>query len=348
MNVRKESVEIPFMRKNNKIKISTQQPSFTQTSIGNFSLGIPKNSSNIIANVNLQKINLIKGISKLSFLKRKPAGKGVGRKRQACQGSMTVEAAIVLPLFLFFFLNILWIIEIYRLHSTLLSSLREVGRELSIYAYAYDKIVQEEEDTGLEAFVENAAFSYLYVKGRVEELAGVDYLDASPLVGGSQGISYLDSSILQQGDIIDLTASYAVSPFIGIAGFRPAAFYSRYYGRAWTGYDVEGKNGEETQVEYVYVAENAQVYHLERSCSHIQLSIREIDLEETEKIRNEYREKYTPCEICVEVGAGSVYITPTGNRYHQRLECSGLKRTIMTMPRPEAEKHYRMCSRCGR
>ena len=96
--------------------------------------------------------------------------------------------------------------------------------ELSVYAYAYDKIVQEEEDSGLEAFIENAAFSCLYVKGRVEEQAGAGYLDTSPLVGGSQGISYLDSSILQQGDIIDLTASYAVAPFVGIAGFYPAPF----------------------------------------------------------------------------------------------------------------------------
>ncbi|MEZ3427996.1 MAG: hypothetical protein K1W13_11465 [Lachnospiraceae bacterium] len=260
---------------------------------------------------------------------------------------MTVEAAMVLPVFLFFFFNILWMIEIYRLHSTLLFSLREVGRELSVYAYAYDKIVQEEEDSGLEAFIENAAFSCLYVKGRVEEQAGVGYLDTSPLVGGSQGISYLDSSILQQGDIIDLTASYAVAPFVGIAGFYPAAFYSRYYGRAWTGYDVEKGAGEETEVIYVYVAENAKVYHLDRDCSHITLSIRQIKQEETGNIKNQYGENYTPCEICMTDGKGSLYITLTGNRYHQSLECSGLKRTIKTMPRSEAERHYKMCQRCG-
>lgn len=340
-------MEIPFMRSNHKTKTSTKQPSFTQTSMGNFSLGIPQNSSNISISFNVIKTILIKGIFMLSFLKNKSVRK-ISYKRKVCQGSMTVEAAVVLPVFLFFFLNILWIMEIYRLHSTLLSALRETGRELSVYAYAYDKIVQEEEDTGLEALIENAAFSYLYVKERVEEQAGVDYLDASPLVGGSQGISYLDSSILQQDDIIDLTASYAVSSFIGIAGFRPALCYSRYYGRAWTGYDVEGKNGEEEQIEYVYVTENAQVYHLERSCSHIRLSIGETTLEEAEKSRNVYGEKYTPCEMCVKDGRGSLYITSTGNRYHQSVACSGLKRTIMTMPRSEAEKKYKMCSRCGR
>lgn len=336
------------MRNNHKIKTSTIQPSFIQTSTGKFTLGILLNSSNRYTRVKLIKSSLIKGISTLSFLKIRQLCKMRKKKRKACSGSMTVEAAIVLPVFLFFFLNVLWIIEIYRLHSTLLFSLREVGRELSVYAYAYDKIVQEEEDSGLEALMENATFSYLYVKGRVEEQAGMDYLDTSPLAGGSQGISYLDSSILQQGDIIDLTASYAVAPFVKIAGFYPALCYSRYYGRAWTGYDVEKEAGEETEVIYVYVAENAKVYHIERSCTHITLSVRQIALEETEKIKNQYGEKYTPCEICITDGKGSIYITSTGNRYHQSLECSGLKRTIMVMPRPEAEKHYKMCQRCGK
>lgn len=336
------------MRSNNKIKTSTIQPSFKQTSTGKFILKILLNSSNRYTRVKLTKSSLIKGISTLSFFKNRLSCKIGKGKEKACSGSMTVEAAIVLPFFLFFFFNILWIIEIYKLHSTLLFSLQEVGRELSVYAYAYDKIVQEEEDSGLEAFIENAAFSWLYVKERVEEQAGVDYLDTSPLVGGSQGISYLDSSILQQNDIIDLTASYVVSPFIRIAGFYPAAFYSRYYGRAWTGYDVEKGAEEETEVIYVYVAENARVYHLDRSCSHITLSIRQVALDEAEEIKNQHGEKYTPCEICITDKKGSIYITLTGNRYHQRLECSGLKRTIMVIPRLEAEKHYKMCQRCGR
>jgi len=50
---------------------------------------------------------------------------------------------------------------------------------------------------------------------------------------------------------------------------------------------------------------------------------------------------------CILVDASKGYITLTGNRYHQSLECSGLKRTIKTMPRSEAERHYKMCQRCG-
>lgn len=268
------------------------------------------------------------------------------------QGSMTVEAAIVLPLFLFFFLNLFSIIEIYRLHGTLLYSLREVGSELSVCAYAYDSIVNPEEDSGLEAFVENVAFSYLYVKARVEAIAGREYLEESPLTYGRDGIWYLESSILQEDDIVDLVLTYRVSPLVSLAGFRPARFYSRYYGRAWTGYAVSGEGepeeAETAETEYVYVAENAEVYHLSRNCTHIRLTIGECQAGEVAALRNEAGGRYSACERCVTTGAGVLYITPAGDRYHQRIDCSGLTRTIQRIARAEAERRYRLCSRCGR
>lgn len=267
------------------------------------------------------------------------------------QGSMTVEAAIVLPLFLFFFLNLLSVIEIYRLQGTLLYSLRETGHALSVYAYAYDSIVNPEEDSGLEALVENTAFSYLYVKARIEELAGSEYLEESPLTYGKDGILYLESSILQEGDILDLVLTYRVSPLIDLAGFRTARFYSRYYGRAWTGYEVstdveEGEESDET--EYAYVAENAEVYHLSRDCTYIRLTITECQSWELETLRNESGSRYSACERCVTFGGGLLYVARTGDRYHQRLDCSGLRRTIHRITRAEAEQRYRMCTRCGR
>lgn len=282
--------------------------------------------------------SLIEGMSPLSFRKYHTDGWRAG---------MTVEAAIVLPCFLFFFLNLLGMIEVYRLHSTLLAALRETGRELSVYAYAYKEVTKEEEDEGLEALLENIAFSYLYVRERVEGLAGEEYLDTSPLSKGRESIWYADSSILQQGDIIDLVASYQISPFVGIVGFRPARFYCRYYGRAWTGYEVAPEGDRQNGEEYVYVAENAEVYHLSRECTHIRLSISECEAPDLEILRNESGSKYTPCELCITFPDGRFYIARAGDRYHQDLNCSGLKRTITVMLRSEAEQKYRICSRCG-
>lgn len=258
------------------------------------------------------------------------------------RGSMTVEAAVVLPLFLFFFLNILSIIEIYSLHSTLLSALRETGNELCVYAYAYDRIFEEEDDEGLEAFTENIAFSYTYVKNRVEELCGEEYLNRAPLMYGKKSLIYADSSVMQQNDCIDLVVSYKAVPLIRLAGYTPEWFYCRFYARAWTGYDVS-----HSEEEMVYVAEYAKVYHKDPQCSHISLSIREVTRHEAYLAINAYGRRYGVCEKCGDNHADKVYLTEEGEKYHTDPGCSGLKRTIRRIPLSEAEKNYRACVRCA-
>ena len=313
-----------------KIQKSTKQPSVSKHSIQRVTPNL-----SIFSSCNENKYSFIKEMSLFSFPKK---------EKKNLKGSMTVEAAMVVPLFVFFLLNILGVIEIYGLHSVLTASLRETGRKLSIYAYAYERIVDEEEDEGLEAFMENVAFSYLYVKASVEEFAGRQYLDKSPLTYGRDGLCYFESSIMQQDDIIDLIVTYRVSPVISVVGFTPAGFYNRYYGRAWTGYDVA--NGEDGQE--VYVAENAEVYHLERECTHLLLSVRQCRADEVGNLRNENGCSYRACEFCPSDGYEILYITDKGDCYHGQIDCSGLKRTVFVMAKEEAEKYFGVCSRCGR
>ncbi len=334
----KESGDVPFMRiivTKNK-KHSTNQPSQKRHSLRRFAPSTSKNSSN------KQKEHFnsfpIKGISALSFI----------NKKCALQAGMTLEAAIVLPLFLYFFMNLLWVIEIYRLHSTLQTALRETGFQLAVYGYAYDAIMDEEEDKGLEAIVENIAFSELYIRNKVEKLAGEKYLQNSPLTYGKAGLCYLETSVMQQDDIIDLTVGYLVSPFIEVVGFLRSGLYTRYYGRAWTGYDVQ--TGKETAEKiWVYVAENGIVYHAERECTYISLSIKEVASFNVPQMHNEYGEHYRACELCVTGNGGTVcYVTDCGDCYHQSKNCSGLSRYLYQISYEEAEHKYKKCSRCGR
>lgn len=276
----------------------------------------------------------------LSFLNRL-------RTRNGAQAGMTLEAAVALPVFLYFFLNLLSVIELYRLQGTLLYALREVGQSLSVYAYAYDKLLDPEEDSGIEALIEDAAFSYLYVKGKVEKLAGADYLDNSLLTNGKEGIIYLDSSFMQEGDIIDLVLSYQISPLVQPVGFEPAWFHSRYYGRGWTGYAVEGEEEAGGKTDYVYVAEHAEVYHTDRDCTHIRLTIKECYAWELSGLRNVYGSRYTACEKCMGSERDKYYVATAGDCYHGSPDCSGLKRSISKISREEAERYYRRCSRCG-
>ena len=59
------------------------------------------------------------------------------------------------------------------------------------------------------------------------------------------------------------------------------------YMRAWTGYDVERNAGGSESEEYVYITETGTVYHRERNCTHLTLSIELAGKDEVEQLRNE-------------------------------------------------------------
>ncbi len=68
------------------------------------------------------------------------------------------------------------------------------------------------------------------------------------------------------------------------------------------------------------MTDSGRVYHSNRMCSHIKLSIFMVD---GQKAR-----KYPPCEKCVgnaAIPGNTFYLTEDGACYHSRLSCSGLK-----------------------
>lgn len=261
------------------------------------------------------------------------------------KGSMTVEASLLLPLFLFFFLNLFSVMEMYRLHSMLTAALRETGREMSVYAYAYKDLIGDEiKDEEILSKIENVAFSNLYVKAGVEKFCGKEYLDHSPLKNGSAEPNYLFSSILDKDDIIDLVAVYRTVPFPGFPGYFPQLQFARYFGRAFTGYEVDTDAKELNQ--YVYVAENGEVFHEDRNCSYLSLKIVSCYFADMEKYRNADGSKYYPCEKCYKSGKELLFISKYGNRYHEDRNCSGLKRVVLVVPRNEALKKLPACKKC--
>ena len=88
------------------------------------------------------------------------------------------------------------------------------------------------------------------------------------------------------------------------------------------------------------------VYHKSLKCTHLRLSVEQTTVTQAEARRNRYGAKYYACSCCKSGVGAAVYITDTGNRYHARLSCSGLKRTIREIPLSEAWKR-KACSKCG-
>ena len=117
--------------------------------------------------------------------------------------------------------------------------------------------------------------------------------------------------------------------------------------KPWTGYDVtKGKNRKEEDI-IVYMTEHGSVYHKNRSCTHLSLSIQAISSFLVTEKRNESGERYYSCEYCGDNGFVTVvFITSHGNKYHTTAKCRGLKRSVKSIPLSKVEG-INPCQKCG-
>ena len=264
-------------------------------------------------------------------------------------GSMTVEAAIVLPLFLFFFLNMGCAIEIIRIHGNMELALWETGNRLAVYGAVLEDIVAEggESQTGEDDFMDDLAgvsLAYTYVKSQIINFLSSEYLEQSPLSEGSDSLQFLESTVSETEDTFEIIVTYQVSPLVETAGFSGFRMANRYYGHVWNGYEIAT---ESEDVRYVYVTENGSVYHNDRNCTHLELSISSVRREQAMVLSNADGLHYVACEKCCgDILPLQLYITEEGRCYHTSLNCPGMKRTVYYVPVSEVPE-FRECSRCG-
>lgn len=278
------------------------------------------------------------------------------RKREGkfLNAGMTVEASIVLPLFLFFIFNVLFLLDVIRLQSSVTAALQQTGDKICEYAW-YREYAAGSGEEGIQ--IPQAAgdiLSLAYVSGEVRNQLGSSYMNSTCLRGGSGGISYLNSRVLSGNDIVEINADYRTRPFIPVLSGPDFSIRSTYYGHAWTGYAIgsgeggqpgEGQTAEENK-RYI-VAENGVVYHTDPDCVYLKPHVHEADASDLGHLRANDGSIYHPCEYCHPSPSGKVYITPDGNRYHSSPDCSRITRTTHEETAEEAQAHLRPCPKCG-
>lgn len=282
---------------------------------------------------------------------------GSGRRASwppVLRGSMTVEAALVLPLFIYFFCNILGMLDIIRLQCAVFAAVRETGTKLCEYAYYLENTNANLEDAGIEApsmsgGVSSLILSETYVRSDVQSYLGASYMEQSPLLGDS--ISFLQSSILNGDDLIQIVADYRVEPFVPI--IAPASFglQTRFVSHAWNGYEIvdvhDGKEEEDTEDPEVYITPSGSVYHTDADCTYLRPHVRQASGADIGDMRSSDGSCYYACESCHPTRLGTVYYTPDGNRYHASADCNKIKRTIVTVHLSEVQGSRRACSKCA-
>lgn len=268
-----------------------------------------------------------------------------GKKQKVmCSGSMTVEAAMVVPLFLFVVLNLLSAVNDIAVHMRMMTAMHRTGLELARVGYAYHKVADGCEI--LESELADVGFSLFYVKDKVIAYAGREFLDHVGISGNSGGISFLQTEVVDP-ECLDLAATYTMHALFLPEAFSSFQMVNRARMKVWTGYDNTRNSTAEDGGEVVYITEQGEVYHTLRSCSHLQLTVSQIPYTQLSAYRNENGAVYKSCERCGEgEQSGSVYITQEGDRYHTTLSCGSLRRTVLAVYLSEVGDR-RACSRCG-
>lgn len=264
------------------------------------------------------------------------------------KGSLTIEAAIVIPIILFFFMNLLSAIKMIGIQSNLMTAFHQVGKEMAIQGYLYDKAPIKDNEV---SWISSMLIGNVYVKDRIKNHIGKEKLDNSLLIKGSKGINYIHTEIMKD-DIIDIIGIYQVSPFFSEIPIFRIKMMNRSRLRGWTGYDntlhseQEEKDSTSQDTKNVYITNTGEVYHTNRGCTHIRLSITASNIEAIKTIRNQSGGKYKPCDSCEIKGTIKVYITKNGQRYHSSTSCHSLKRTIKEIPLSQV-KEKPLCTRCS-
>lgn len=304
---------------------------------------------------------------------------------KVARGSLTVEAALVLPIFIYIIIAFVYFLQIIGIQENLQNAITETGFFTAKYAYVYDylneyeqnndsqndaqkenseedkdnseKEEESEENTksklesSIEAVIAKGIDS-AYYKIKMQDYLDVNKINHSCIENGFDGVHTYLSSFMREDDAIDIILTYNIKLPLLFINLDEIPVMQRVRMRGWNGHEVAVKNAPsettDENEEMVYITETGIVYHLYKDCTYLDLSIKEVNFNQIENLRNNSGGKYKKCSLCGDNvnESGQVYITDTGDRYHWNLNCSGLKRTIITIPKSEVGDRG-LCSRCA-
>lgn len=241
------------------------------------------------------------------------------------KGSLSVEAAIVIPLFFLAVLCFAFVLEMTSMRLRIRGALYCAGMEIAQETYLYP-------------FVSGYA-----VRRKVVNAVGEEQLQNSVVIGGASGLSCRCIIVNDKNREFDLTVDYRMQVPFSVFPLPDIACEEVVRIKGWSGYEKRELDEDET----VYVTESGSVFHRDMFCTYLVASVRTISREELDERRNHSGGKYYLCEVCEKNAdsTGRIYITDYGDRYHVSLNCSSLKRVVRAVPYREVSDREG-CSKC--
>lgn len=259
------------------------------------------------------------------FEKERASAPGTG---QWIKASVTIEASFGIPIFLFAVLCLIWMMEIHSIKISLINAAQSAAKNAA-------------EETAVVPVLNTSSLRADIING-----IGIERAERSILDGGSEAIQCKNSWFSAETGEMHIKVDYKVRLPIPMFGNPSAKFSEEFKINGWRGYDDARLDNENGQI--VYITESGSVYHEDPRCTYLQLSINFVPYAGLSELRNESGGIYHKCEKCVYGPAmAGVYITNTGGKYHNSLNCSGLKRTVRAVKKSEVFGRGG-CARCSK
>lgn len=252
--------------------------------------------------------------------------------RPSFRASLSVEAAVVLPIVVCFTVFVMIFFRILAIEWGVHIASVDVARKMAIVGNVSsdnENIVQTGIGTaGLVAMVQAQTIA--------------DDVPVKFIVGDNIGINLMESEVSDMD--IDIRAKYLINAPTNMFGLKLFNVSQRTKVRRWVGYDPhEGEDDE----EYVFVTEHGVAYHSTLNCVYLNPSISAVSHLQIEEARNASGGKYYECENCG--GSAAIYyITEYGTAYHTTVTCQAFSRSIRRETIEKAiGEGYHSCSKCG-
>ncbi len=274
------------------------------------------------------------------------------RKRAfpSASGSMTLEAALVLSLFIFCAVSLILPMKVMMTDRKIQAALEAVSEDFSRYAYLQNALERGSllsvpgAGAAERQFCKNlgAGAAVIYAHSQV-----MKHVDTKNVTGAGM----MRTEMLQDGETIDLVLDYEIRmpfPVLGLSGIKRTARSRR---RAWIGRaggdGADGQAGDEHDGK-VYVGRDSTRYHKDRNCHYLSNSLTAVSFEEVGDRRNQGGGRYHACSTCGPGQAGgTVFIMPYGSSYHTERSCGSIIAYVQSVDLSQVE-HLGPCSYCSK
>ena len=245
-------------------------------------------------------------------------------------GSITIEAALVLPLAMFFLLTFFSFFGILRTQIAVQKVMEESLERVALLAVsgAASALPAEGAETAIDLGILEA--------GVRTGLADMEQVS---------GVTPLGTDLDPEAGTAKLVVNYGVRLRNAFFPLPTVRMTQVSYRRLWTGAEAAGTDGRDGQI--VFVTERGTVYHLSRNCRHLVQHTEMMTWDQLRAARSQDGAIYYPCAYChPRQSDGRFFVVAYGNRYHSTLTCPELRITVRAV-RLDEVGGLPCCSACA-